>query len=255
MAPGGRPPGFALIIVLWTVVLLTLLVTQLTTAGQTEARLASNLRGAAQAAAYADGCVYETVWQLLQQPGSIGLRQRQLPGARATIALGSEDGKFDLNAISLEALAALLRAVGVERAQATQLAADVVLWRYPSSQTDERRRAYQQAGLSYGPPGASFQSVSELSFVLGMTPEIVARLRPHVSVVHQGDPNPELADPIVREVARTQGVRPAGGRQGGAIWDVDITVETDGGSRAFRHAVIRIGAQADRGLWRILDWR
>lgn len=64
-AGGGRDRGFALLIVLWAVVLLALLATRLMAAGRTELQLSANLRGAAEAEAAADGAVQEAMFHLL----------------------------------------------------------------------------------------------------------------------------------------------------------------------------------------------
>ena len=253
--------GFALIIVLWALVLLTLLATQLTSTGRAEARLAANLRGAAVAQAAADGCVYETVERILAQatpwpPGPEPLIER-VPGARATVHLGSEDGRFDLNSTPTDVMAQLLRALGVGAGEAQQLALDIALWRFPSAQATERRRAYLAAGLGYAPPGASFQSVGELLLVLGMTPAIFDRLRPYVTVYHEGDPDPRFADPVVRSVLRERGVlgeTPAGAARPSGTAVIDVVAESDGGSRAARHAVVRIGSASDKGGYKILAW-
>lgn len=267
-AAGGRSRqrGFALIIVLWSLVLLTLIATQLTATGRAAAKLSSNLRSAAEAGADADGCVHATIAALLMQagPGQQGLRWppdptprvEQLRGARAVIRVGTEDGKLDLNSVAADRLAQLLRALDVDAAQAQQLALDVALWRFPSAQTNERRRAYVQAGKAYGPPGAPFQSVAELSLVLGMTPAILARLAPHVTVYHDGDPDPRAADPVVLSILGPQnGPRAAPPGQEGGIAVIDVEVRTDAGSLATRHAIVRVGAAGDQGGWRILEWK
>ncbi len=259
-AAGQR--GFALVIVLWTLVLLTSIATGITATGRSEVRFAANLRGAAVAQAAADGCVYAEVARLLANPSGPwppvpGPRAEQRPGAHAVITLGTEDGRFDLNTVPVEVLATLLRAVDIERTQAQALATEIGLWRFPSAQSTARVRAYQQAGLPYGPPGAPFQAVSELSLVLGMTPAIYDRLRPHVTVFHEGDADPRAAGPVVRGVLASLGVViPAGPGSGrpGRIAVIDVEAEADGGSHASRHAVVRIGASSDRGGWTILAW-
>jgi general secretion pathway protein K len=53
--------GFALLIVLWTMVLLALLVAQFTTTGRTEVQVATNLRANAATEAAADGAIYQTI--------------------------------------------------------------------------------------------------------------------------------------------------------------------------------------------------
>ena len=258
----ARPQGFALVIVLWALVLLTLIATQITATGRSEARLAANLRGAAAAQAAADGCVFEAIQRLIADPAgawppSPAPRTEQRPGVRAEVRLGTEDGKFDLNATPAEVLAALLRAVGADRTEAQTLAVDIALWRFPSAQATERVQAYRRAGLGYGPPGAPFQAVPELSLVLGMTPGTYDRLRPHVTVFHEGSPDPRSGDPVVQGVLTSLGVPiPAGPGQArpGRVAVIDVEAVEAGGSRASRHAVVRIGAFTDRGGWTILAW-
>src|ERR1700686_2057582 len=67
----GRPPsscrrdgGFALIIVLWTLVLIGFIVVHLTASGRTEIRIASNLVANSVAEATADGPIFETIFTL-----------------------------------------------------------------------------------------------------------------------------------------------------------------------------------------------
>ncbi len=259
--PRGPQQGFALVIVLWAIVLLTLIATQLTASGRAEIRLAGNLRGAAQAAATADGAVYAAIMRLLQQadapwpPDPAPVTERG-PDARLVLRVGSDDGKLDLNGISADVLAALLRAVGTDRSLAQRLAIDIALWRFPSADSTARAAAYAQAGLSYGPPGSPFQSVAELSLVLGMTPDIFVRLRPHVTVYHEGDPDPRAADPVVLALIGGPAVASAAARPApprpGRVAVIDVEAVMDNGSRAARRAVVRLGA--DRGGWRILLW-
>jgi hypothetical protein len=67
-APAGRRSaqgGFALIIVLWTAALLSLLMTQIEQAGQNETRRVLNLRRAAALQAEADGAVAVAAFHLL----------------------------------------------------------------------------------------------------------------------------------------------------------------------------------------------
>jgi general secretion pathway protein K len=259
--PNRRERGFALVIVLWAIVLLTLIATQLTAAGRAEVRLAGNLRGAAQAEAAADGAVHAAIMRLLGQPAGpwppdpAPLTER-VPGGRLVIKLGSDDGKLNLNGASADVLAALLRALGVDRSQAQRLALDMALWRFPSADTIARTAAYAQAGLNYGPPGAAYQSIAEVSLVLGMTPDIFARLRPHVTVYHEGDPDPRAADPVILALigGPAAAVSQRGPPRPGRVATIDVDAVMDNGSRAARHAVVRLGAPSDRGGWSILAW-
>ena len=242
--------------------LLTLIATQMTGTGRMEARLAANLRGAAVAQAVADGCVYAAIQRLLADPAGLwppdpAPRAERVQGAAVVTRLGSEDGRFDLNSAPAEVLVALLRALGVDGNQAVALASDIVLWRFPSARGTERMRAYQQAGLDYGPPGAPFESVAELALVLGMTRDVHDRMRPHVTVFHEGDPDVRAAGAVVRGVLGAMGVGSAvgpGQARPGRVAVIEVEAAEAGGSRASRRAVVRIGASADRGGWAILAW-
>src|SRR5262249_33023176 len=55
------------------------------------------------------------------------------------------------------------------------------------------------AGLDYGPANAPFQTIDEMSLVLGMTPDTLALARPYLSIYTQsGQPNAEGASDVVR---------------------------------------------------------
>src|SRR5712691_11640953 len=60
--------GFALIIVLWTLVLIAFIVAHLTASGRTEMRIAGNLVSNSVAEAAADGAIFEAIFNL-SDPG------------------------------------------------------------------------------------------------------------------------------------------------------------------------------------------
>src|SRR5690348_7085676 len=59
-----RSGGFALIVVLWTLVLIGFIVTHLSASGRTEIRIAGNLVANSAAQAAADGAIYEAIFNL-----------------------------------------------------------------------------------------------------------------------------------------------------------------------------------------------
>src|SRR5271157_2429629 len=61
---GCRDTGFALLIVLWTLVLIAFLVLHLTASGRTEIRITNNLQSNAVAAAAADGAISAAIFNL-----------------------------------------------------------------------------------------------------------------------------------------------------------------------------------------------
>src|SRR6516162_4575860 len=61
---GRRSAGFALIIVLWTLVLIGFIVAHLTASGRTEIRIAGNLVANSASQAAADGAIFEAIFNL-----------------------------------------------------------------------------------------------------------------------------------------------------------------------------------------------
>ena len=59
-----RAGGFALIVVLWTLVLIAFIVAHLTASGRTEVQIASNLVANSVAQAAADGAIFEAIFNL-----------------------------------------------------------------------------------------------------------------------------------------------------------------------------------------------
>lgn len=199
----SRPSrGAALLLVLWLIVLLTSLVGAFALTARIEylqGRVASRgLVGEAAARAgleYALGRVDEKDARLRWLPDGRPYRWRY-HAADVTVRITDENGRVDLNYADHGLLTALLQALGVEAGEAGRLAGAIVDWRDPDPLTQPAGGAedpdYSAAGLPYGAKDAEFESTTELLQVLGMTPELVARLEPHVTVF-SGRAQPDTA--------------------------------------------------------------
>ena len=258
----GTEGGFALLIVLWAMVLLTLLVTQLTAAGRTELQLAANLRGAAMAEAAADGAIHAAVFHLLD-PSDPWLadgadRALRVPGGQAVVRIEDEAGKINPNTASPELLRALLRRSGADSRIADGVAAAIVDWRFPSNQGQPggaKEPQYRAAGRDYGPAGAPFRSVADLGAVLGMTPALLSRLEPNVSVFTDTDPDPAAASPVVRQAMQdVRGGAAGPRRRPPRTVTVIARVIGDAGGRFIRRAAVRLGSTPKEPLFQILTW-
>jgi general secretion pathway protein K len=204
--------GFALLIVLWSLVLIALLTSQILASGRTALVLAGNLREAAQARGAADGAINEALFHLLIKgadhwpaDGSLHvLGDRDMPIA---VRISSLAGKINPNLASTKLLAGLFQAVGSGPGQAQQLADAVIDWRSPATKkaAQVRLAVYQRAGLAYGPPGHNFADLSELADVIGMPPALLAKALPHMSLYQSGDPDQAQADPEVRKALKLSG--------------------------------------------------
>ena len=262
-----RDSGFALLIVLWSIALLSLLASRLMSAGRTELQLASNVRSSAVLEAQADGVVYATIFRLMGD--SAGERAVDgldhpvtLSGGYGVARVASLAGKINPNTASTPVLSALLQRVGASAGVARSLATAIADWRTPGREAGiggAKAPQYRAAGLPYTPPGAPFQSVEELRLVLGMTPDLLARLAPHMTVFYPGDTAWAAADPVVASVLQaTDSIdirTPGEGSEKDGVY-VEITAQmTDGTGAAFTRRVIAwVGHGSLRGRYRVLRW-
>ncbi len=258
----GRVPesGFALLIVLWTLVPVALLFVMLAAAACSDAQLTANLRSAAEIEAVADGAIYTAVFDLLQRggaapgsPPSLG----RLSGAEASVQVVDQSGLVNPNIASPDLLGALLLRLGADPAQARRIAGAVADWRAPGRRSARRglkAAQYQAAGLSYGPPGTPFETLGELGDVLGMTPALLAALAPHLTLYSDSDPDPALADPVVRAALRDLGFGERGDPATSQTVRITAVAQRPAGVRAIRSAVVRIGPSPNGHGWRVLAW-
>ncbi len=214
-AASGRSGGFALIIVLWTLVLIAFIVAHVTASGRTEIRIAGNLVANAVAEAAADGAIAEAVFNLLDPKPDrrwpIGGTARELAVGTDRVMVRLEDEATWINpsVASPMLLEALLRAAGSDPESAHHLAAAIGEW-VGSAPAGRPQNAlleeYRAAGLDYGPPGAPLETLDELGRVLGMTPAVLAAIRPHLTLFGPPEPNLASADPVVAAALSSPGI-------------------------------------------------
>ena len=197
--------GFALALVLWAMILLTVIgvsfgfAVQVETAGGT--LLADQVRAEAAAAAgirramlgllatdrdqqwQADGREYEIPW----------------PDANLRVTMHAENGKIDLNYAPVTLLAGLFEKL-FPNADAEALADSLMDWRDRDEQRSPKGAEapeYAAAGR-WGPANSRLTSVTELSQVLGFDAAMVERLTPYVTVfARRPRINPMAADATV----------------------------------------------------------
>jgi general secretion pathway protein K len=273
--PGGptrreitrRQRGFALLVVLWTLVLIAFIVVHVTAAGRVEVQIASNLSANAAAQAAADGAIYQAIFQLSdprpdQHWGVDGGAHELVIGkSRILLRIEDEADRINPNLASAALLEGLLRACGSEPQRAAATAAAITEWigsATPARSPAELTAEYRAAGLDYAPPGSPMESIDELGRVRGMTPELLAALRPHVTLFGPAEPNAASADPIVVAALAFAGEDPSITTTAAASPDVvtariNATAEGPGTAQVTRVAIVRIGAVAARG-YALLAW-
>jgi general secretion pathway protein K len=183
--------GFALILVVWFLVLVGAIGAYLVANGRNETAIAHNVQAAASAEALADAGIGRIVFN--QSDSVLSNRWKldgashiiMLPAGQIEIRLADETRKINPNLASDTLLAALFEVCGVERNAARRLGAAVADWvsaEKPDKEGAVKADPYRAAGRSYGAPHAPIESLDELGLVLGMTPEILTSVRPYLSI-------------------------------------------------------------------------
>jgi general secretion pathway protein K len=284
-----RQAGIALVLTLWLTVLLTAIAGGFAYSMRTEALAAGNAIGVARVRAAADGAVERTVWELARPRLAGAWVPNGAPHAwkdgeiELTVSATDETAKIDLNAAGAILLGGLFTSVGGADPDLAARLVDAVLdWR----DTDELRRPngaespdYQGAGAKTLPANAPFETIGEVSRVLGMTPSIFARIAGSITVYsRQPGINPLTAsrevllalpnaDPAVvdaylaaREQALASELPPppypgAGGMTAGAIqtWRIRAEARLPDGVTFVREAVARPSPDPARPLV-VLAW-
>jgi general secretion pathway protein K len=187
---GGREAekGFALLVVLWAIVFLSVLAVALFDAVRVESQTTLYRKESTQAYALARGAVDAAIFQLAYPPPAEqegpqfwqwqpGQRDNTLSfgGGKVELRIVNASGLVDLDRASSEQFARLFRARGLEPEKAQALADSIVEWRSPA----ESELAIQVFSPSAQPgdePVAPFhrpfRSVEEVLNVPGMSREI-----------------------------------------------------------------------------------
>ncbi len=268
-APRGaaREWGFALLIVLWTLALLSFLIMQMVAAARTEAEIALNLRSNIVQESNADGAIYAAAFHLLdpsdQHWKADGVvHELSIPGAKVAVQVTDEANKVNLNTASVDLLRAVLLGVGADPTTASTLAGAIVDWRAANGANSLVMKVlqYRTAGLDYAPPEKPFRSVGELSLVLGMTPDLLARIRPHLTIYSTYGPGRTSTDPVARAaimLLRQQGgvlpyERDASGEQ---VLQVIATTTGANGATFTRRAIVLLDPGSKDRPCAILAWQ
>ena len=257
------PRGFALVVVLWTVAVLALMSAMLLASARQHGKVAQLLHANARLEAAADGGIFDTILAVIQNNGAAAGLERivDIGGVRVEIRLQDEAAKLNPNTASLEALMALLRDAGIDPANANYLARAIMDWRTraPESMLGQTKlEQYRNAGRRYLPPNQPYVSLDELGLVLGMTPAILARVRPLMSVVRE-----EGRAPVNGAIDLSNPADEPGGTahantviRANTVYQIDAVARLPDGSRFDRRAVVRIKMVPEIGEqpYEVLAW-
>lgn len=286
----ARQSGIALLLVLWMLVILIGIIGVFALIAGTEKQQGKFLARGVQAVYAAEGGVDVAVLRLshadplLQWVPDNRVYKYGVDQSRIEIRVVDESGKVDINVADAEVLRSLMVAVGIDNQQATEISSAIIDWRdaddllnLPGGAEDPQ---YASAERPYGAKDAPFQTISELQQVLGMSPELYARLKPFITIYSgQERPNPSFAAPEVLaalgfeapQIAQLLAERnawqpgmpvftlPDGNplaTSGTGTYSISSVALEPDGSRAEITATLRIGTNGNLGLlYTPLAWR
>jgi general secretion pathway protein K len=276
-----RERGAALLLVLWLIALLTALIGAFALTARVEALQGRILSGGAQAQELARaGVEYSLVRLADTEPTTRWLPDGRsyrwsYAGSEVELQIVDETGKVDLNQAGQPLLAALMQVQGVDQEQAGRIASAIVDWRDADPLTQVGGGAedpdYAAAGRPYGAKDAPFETVAEVEQVLGMTPELYARLEPYLTLYSgRGEPDPTYAQaPVLTAMGldaatyltqRRNPVPGAGAAQlvggGSGTYSIDSRAQLDDGRVAVLRTVVRAGSGSVPGsAYTALRWQ
>jgi len=271
--PRGAPVrcgGFAVLLVLWVLVLIAFIVGKVAATARSELQISTNIGANAGASAAVDGAVYHAIFALSDpRPDQRWLADggvRELRIGDSVISLRVEDEAVRINPslASASLLEGLLLAVGTEEETAADLADAITQWVGSARKlrnADELLAEYRAAGLAYAPPQAPIESIDELMRVRGMTVEELEAIRPHLTLFGPREPSSASADPAVTAAvafAERSSTRISSPIMTGVGVD-DITVRIaavahgPGNAEATRTVIARVSPAAT-GDYSIISW-
>ncbi len=183
--------GFALVVVMWILVLITILVGTFTVLARTESMQSRFLFDATQARYAAEAGIHRAVLELR----SPEMETRWVGDGRSytvefgtailDISITDETGKININSADEELLTNLFVSRGVDEAQAMDLADAIIAWRDPSEEPPlygPTEDDYYRAGYPYGPKNGPFETIDELQQVMGMSYGLFMEVEPAITI-------------------------------------------------------------------------
>ncbi|MDH2352288.1 type II secretion system protein GspK [Bradyrhizobium sp. SSUT112] len=186
----SRDKGFALVLVLWALLLLSVLASSFLLEARAGKTIANTVVLQLKGRMLADGAINRAILSLLDPRDPLRLpldgtfREIDFLGERVALSCESEAGKIDLNAASLQQLRSIFQAQGLSTGEAEFIARQIEVWRSPvrNSPVESLVALYTEAGRTYGPRFAPFRSVDELRLVIGMNDALHAAVAPFMTV-------------------------------------------------------------------------
>ena len=271
---GKDERGFALLLVLWGLMILSLLAATFLRETRAGTTLARNVVENAKAEALVEAAVTRAILGLLDPDPRRGWRadgrqyQFALGEGRIEVRIQDEAGKIDLNHASAATLRALLEVAG-RNSEAARSMADSIL-DYADSDSDRRPAGaedpdYAAAGRMDGSKDAPFETKEELLNVLGLSRDDYDAISGSVTVFSdKSEADPRTAPELVlrampglskAEIDQIMAMRSASvPRNPVEVVTINAQAATQHGGRYALEAIARVHEDAAQPF-EILSWR
>ncbi|WP_411726466.1 general secretion pathway protein GspK [Methyloglobulus sp.] len=206
----SRPKGFALVLVLWILSLLTIMAGSFALTMRRESTIVAGIKDNAGAVAAAEAGIAVAEMMLLHPEQNKHWRtdgniyQVDFGNTQIRLRLLSEAGKIDINKADPPLLLGLIAQVPVEEDLQAKLIGAILDWRDKDDLLNiegAEKKEYRDAGLKYHPRNKPFQTVEELQMVLGMDGRVFNWLEPLITVYSgQAQVNLKLASANVLNI-------------------------------------------------------
>ncbi len=236
-----KEQGFALISVLWVVILLSLIAMTLLSNTRNAAQTGHTYQTAIDQRAISDAAISFAVLKLVEA-GELAQWGPETPalafewnGIPVDIRIQDEHGKFDLNTGAVDVLATLLSALIVPQDLADDLVSDL-----------EDRRSKEQRRVDTLSQSA-FMSVEGLKTLPHMTEALFEKIESH-STVHSGLTHPDRRVSTISQSTESNLSTPHIPLSGGRAFTITVRYPIAGAMQVSRQ-IIRIASDAPQGYW------
>lgn len=263
VSPKQSQRGFVIVAVLWILIALSSLAMifalYLSASAQAMAIGDTALQNEALVSAGVELSAYRLMLTASETRPARGSFHFRMDDADVSVTFISEAARIDLNYAPKEVLAALFAVLGAGKDVAQEWAERVIGWRtrpVPGSANTEEAR---YAASGYSPRQSLFTHANELALVAGLSPALVERALPFVTVFN-GSPDvdatiaaPEVVAAFDRNSETANGQPKSVMAAKSACYRVETAIRFATGGRSISEVVIVLGD--DREPYRVLSWQ
>jgi general secretion pathway protein K len=255
--------GFALVAVVWSLGLISLLGIAVMVGARYRTKVVSSVSAAVEVAAAAESAVNlgitAAVGTAASQDLEFPLRCRMPGGETATITIEFEAGKVDLNTATPAILTMLFAELTRDQTTGARIAARVLAFRRPPSDPSDQSGSQMQSANGKADDGwqGGFVTILQLDQIDGISPQLFHMALRFVTVRSKRPvPDAATASAALRGLLNLEGDASAPAPGQTTITDMTIRADVSApkGDRFIREALVSIGSENGRPFV-IREWR